>query len=70
MEQNQGYSSDLAAVGYDEESQTLAVKFRNNAVYQFYDVPQDIFKNLLQSESKGDYFYTHIRNIYPFSRAS
>ena len=37
-------SSNVEAIGYDKESETLQVEFKNGGIYQYFDVPQHIFQ--------------------------
>ena len=61
-------SSNLASVGYDSATQTLEVEFLSGSVYQYYNVPENIFDLLVQAGSKGRFFHQYIRNAYPYSR--
>ena len=61
-------SGSIASIGYDEPSQTLEVEFTNGAVYQYYNVPQPVFEQLMQAPSKGQYLAYQIKNAYPYSR--
>lgn len=61
-------STSVAAIGYDEPSQTLEVEFLNGNVYQYYNVPANMHEQLMQSPSKGQFINTYIKNSYPFSR--
>lgn len=45
-------SSNIAAIGYDETSQTLEVEFTSGALYQYYNVTQALFEQLMQASSK------------------
>ena len=54
-------SSNLRSVGYDEESRTLEIEFHSGAVYQYYDVPSEVYQELLSAPSLGKYFHAHIR---------
>lgn len=58
-------SSNLASVGYDEPSQTLEVEFNHGGVYQYYDLPEQIYAALMSADSIGSYFSHNIRNVYP-----
>lgn len=51
-------SRNLASVGYDFQTQTLYVRFRQNSLYAYFDVPQYIYNELLRSPSKGQYLNT------------
>ena len=61
-------SSNVAAIGYDEPSQTLEVEFTNGAVYQYYNVTQAVFEQFQQAGSKGQFLAYQIKNMYPYSR--
>lgn len=57
MEMHSVSSSNIAAVGYDEDTQTLQVEFNDGAVYQYFDVPKHVFDELLSSGSVGSYLH-------------
>jgi hypothetical protein len=61
-------SSNLAAVGYDPETQTLAIEFKSGGTYEYYDVPQQVFDGLLSAASHGQYFQSNIRGSYRYAR--
>ncbi|HCI6410230.1 TPA: KTSC domain-containing protein, partial [Klebsiella quasipneumoniae subsp. similipneumoniae] len=35
------------------------------AIYQYYDVTEDVYTDLLNASSIGSYFSNNIRNAYP-----
>lgn len=57
-------SSNLVSVGYDPETQTLEIEFKEGRVYQYYKVPVEIYQGLMAAGSKGSYFYSHIRGRF------
>lgn len=61
-------SSMIQAVGYDEETQVLRVVFNNGGLYEYYDVPSEIYDGLMQAESKGQYMRAMVIDQYPYSR--
>ncbi|WP_428033424.1 KTSC domain-containing protein [Amphritea sp.] len=61
-------SSNIASVGYDEATETLEVEFINSAIYQYYNVPINIYESLMRESSKGQFLHAYIKNIYPYSR--
>lgn len=61
-------SSNVAAIGYDEESLTLEIEFNNGSVYQYYDVPKHIYEALDQASSIGSYLASNIKGQYRYSR--
>lgn len=68
MEHYSAKSSNLAKVGYDLKSETLEVEFLNGSVYQYFNVPPDLYEQLMKERSKGKFLSTKIKNFYPFSR--
>ena len=67
MERQEVDSSNIDAVGYDETTQTLEIEFRNG-VYQYEDVPEDVYEDLMGAVSIGGFFHECIRDVYPCSR--
>ncbi|MBN8749575.1 KTSC domain protein [Xylophilus ampelinus] len=63
-------SSTIVSIGYDEPSQTLEVEFKQGAVYQYYNVSQELFDQLLQAPSKGQFLHYNIKNSNPFARVA
>ena len=58
----------MQSVGYEHTSQVLEVEFQSGAIYQYLDIPPAIYKELLDAESKGQYFNSEIRDTYAFVR--
>lgn len=61
-------SSNVEAIGYDGDSQTLQVEFKNGSTYQYFDVPERIFDELRDAGSIGAYLSSNIKGVYRFSR--
>ena len=61
-------SSNLAAIGYDEASETLEVEFRNTGLYAYYNVPPFMHERLMAAPSVGAFFNTEIKHAYPCSK--
>lgn len=61
-------SSNLASVGYNEEKQILEVEFKHGGVYQYFDVPENVYKELMNADSHGKYFSANIRNDYEYQK--
>ncbi len=56
-------STNLQAAGYAPETKTLTIQFRSGgAVFDYADVPQDLFDSLMAAESKGKFFIKEIKN--------
>jgi hypothetical protein len=61
-------SSNLDSVGYDDDSATLIIEFRNGYAYEYYDVPSYVFDELLMAGSKGSYANENIYKVYSQQR--
>ena len=61
-------SSAISSVGYDERSSVLEVEFESGVVYDYYDVPPKVYKDLLKASSKGRFVSRRIRDRYPFAK--
>lgn len=61
-------SSNLSSVGHDENSQTLEVEFLNGSIYQYYDVPRNVYEELISAGTVGGYFAQNVRNNYRYSQ--
>ncbi len=68
MERYTVASSNIASIGYDAGTETLDVEFLSGAIYQYYNVPQNMYEQLMQAGSKGRFLNTYIKNAYPYSR--
>jgi hypothetical protein len=54
-------SSHLASVGYDSATNTLEIEFNDGSVYQYFNVPESIYRGLMQAASHGTYFDRYIK---------
>ena len=63
-------SSTMKSVGYEAKSRILEIEFDSGAVYQYLGVPAKIHEELLEVESKGRYFNSEIRDVYPYVQVS
>lgn len=57
-------SSNLASIGYDAECLVLEVEFTNGRVYQYFDVPQGTYDELMSASSKGSYMNSIIKKQF------
>lgn len=61
-------SSLIAQIGYDSESEVLAVQMHNSSdVYLYEDVPPSVHSEFLAAESKGRYFVENVKGQYSSS---
>ncbi len=63
-------SSMLSAVGYDPATQTLRALFNSGKTYDYFEVPQQVYDQLIESDSKGHYMRNEIIDAYPYHQIS
>jgi hypothetical protein len=63
-------SSDLNSVGYDNEGHILEIAYNSGGIYQYQNVPEEVYSQLLSAPSKGKYFHAFIKNKYPYRRVA
>lgn len=62
-------SSQIAAHGYDADTQTLGVKFNNSpSAYHYFDVAPEVYAAMLAAESVGKFFGSTIRHKFPYEK--
>jgi hypothetical protein len=62
-------SSNLASVGYDANTKTLEVEFKDGDVYQYYSVPDKVHTDLMNAASHGSYFDRYVKKAgYKFKK--
>jgi hypothetical protein len=59
-------SSNLAAVGYDPKTETLEIEFLHGGVYQYLEVPEEVYTELMAASSHGSYFNSMIRGAFSY----
>lgn len=59
-------STSIKSVGYDDEADALEIEFHSGGVYQYFDVPERVYTELLEADSRGRYFHEEIRGQYAF----
>jgi hypothetical protein len=61
-------SSNVASVGYDQTSLILEVEFTNGNVYQYFDVPEVVYQQLIGAPSPGQFLNSEIKGAYRYAR--
>lgn len=59
-------SSSVRAIGYDTPTQTLEVEFWSGRMYQYYNVPDNMYEQFMQAPSKGRFLNYYIKYQYPY----
>lgn len=68
MERIHVESSNIESIGYDADSETLEISFLNGSTYQYFDVPKNLYDDLISADSQGKYLAAHIKGFYRYSR--
>ena len=58
----------ITSIGYDSSAETLEIEFKDGGVYQYYNVPDIIHEQFMESESKGKFLHANILDEFPNSR--
>jgi hypothetical protein len=61
-------SSNVSEVGYDEGRRILEVLFTTGSIYQYFDVPPQIYAELMRAGSIGQYLNSNIKGNYRYAR--
>lgn len=54
--------------GYAPISNTLEIQFQNGSIYQYFDVPLQVYEDLKAAPSQGQFFNAKVRNAYQYRR--
>jgi hypothetical protein len=61
-------SSNVEAIGYDDDTQELHVQFLSGGYYIYHDVPRQIFDELMCAPSKGSFLNREVKGVYRFTK--
>jgi hypothetical protein len=61
-------SSVVSAIRYDTARATLRIFFISGTVYDYKNVPEEVFNAMRTSSSRGIYFNRHIKDCYQFEK--
>ena len=61
-------SSNVEAIGYDNDSQELHVQFVGGHLYVYSDVPREVFDGLMYAPSKGSFLNREVKGVYQFTK--
>ena len=69
MERQNVESSNLASIGYDAKNEILEIEFNHGGIYQYFDVPVNVYDELMNASSHGQYFDRNIKKAgYEFQK--
>jgi len=61
-------SEALSSVGYEPAGAVLEVQFTGGGLYRYYGVPAEVYRGLMEADSRGHYFTERIRDRYRYRR--
>lgn len=61
-------SSNIRSIGYDRQSATLEVEFTSGDVYQYFDVPEHLYRGLMNASSRGQFLNDNIKYGYRYQK--
>jgi len=61
-------SSNIEAIGYDDDAQELHVRFLSGETYVYHNVPREIFDAMMDAPSKGSFLNREVKNVYDYSK--
>lgn len=68
MEHTPVSSSSIRSVGYDPQTLTLEIIFLNESIYQYFEVPEHVYRGLLTAGSVGTYLNLNVKGVYRYTR--
>jgi hypothetical protein len=66
MERQAVSSETIAEIGYQDA--TLEIMFTTGAVYQYFDVPDSVYDQLMRADSHGRFFNEQVRGRFRYAR--
>jgi hypothetical protein len=54
-------SSNIVSIGYDPNVLILEIEFKGGDVYQYFQIPQQIFERLMGAKSHGRFLHAYIK---------
>jgi len=68
MKREKVKSSNIASIGYESLKSLLEIEFTTGSVYQYFNVPQRAWDNIMKAKSKGYYFAQYIKHNFKYER--
>jgi hypothetical protein len=61
-------SSNVAARGYSPERALLVVQFTDGSIYEYTDVPEDVWHRFSTAPSQGRFVWRELRDVFAYQR--
>lgn len=68
MDRMQVSSSNIQSIGFDAQFNTLEVEFTSGEIYQYFNVPEHLYQNLMNAPSKGQFLNDNIKYSYRYQK--
>ena len=68
MERKQVSSSNLKSIGFDPSDGILEVEFHNGGIYQYLNVPDATYFELMNAPSIGRYLNDYVKGRHQFKK--
>lgn len=77
MQMTEVKSSNISAIGFTKEhritlnsppTSVMRVTFTHGESYDYYGVPEKIYREFVKAESIGKYFHEHVNKKYTFEK--
>lgn len=63
-------SSFIIKASWYEDGNILMITFNTGSIWNYYDVPFEVYSGFIKAHSYGKYFNSNIRNVYKSDRVS
>ena len=61
-------SASIRSIGYDPDNLILEIELRNGGIYQYFQVPENAHRLLLEASSIGGHYTKFIKPVYRFRK--
>lgn len=61
-------SSNLKSASYDTETSLLTIVFNNGSIYEYENVPWEMFTKFRMNESQGKFLNQKIKGTYSYTK--
>ena len=68
MERKRVNSGAIRSVGYDQSARTLEIEFTSGSVFQYANVPADVYRRFLAAPTLASFFRDNIEEEYSARR--
>ena len=70
MQREQVSSSNIRSIGYELNSKTLEIEFRDGGIYQYFNVGSNIYNKMISAPSIGSFFHKYIKGKYNWQKVN